>query len=89
MRLQIDALRSAPDCRLIAVEIPLLYENNLESMVDAVLVASCSEVSQARRLLERQPWLDEAGALSQIRSQLPLSEKAGRAEYVISTDQRC
>ncbi len=86
MRLQIDALRSAPDCRLIAVEIPLLYENNLESMVDAVLVASCSEVTQARRLLERQPWLDEAGALSQIRSQLPLSEKAGRAEYVISTD---
>ena len=87
MRLQIDALRSELNCLLIAVEIPLLYENNLESMVNAVLVATCSESTQAHRLLERQPWLDEGAALSQIRSQMPLSKKAGRAEYVVSTDQ--
>ena len=86
MQLRIDALRSAPECRLIAVEIPLLYENKLESMVDTVLVASCSEETQAIRLRERQPWLNETSALKQIRSQMPLSEKAGRAEYVISTD---
>lgn len=82
---QIDQAKRNPDCRLIAVEIPLLFENGLESLVDKILVASCSESAQVERLRERQPWLEEAEALRQIRSQIPIHEKVDRADYVIDT----
>ena len=85
MRAQIEDYR-ASGSEVIVAEIPLLYENNLAGLVDAVLVAVCSEAAQVQRLQARQPWLSAGDALLQVRSQLPLQEKAARADYVISTE---
>jgi dephospho-CoA kinase len=87
MTSQIEAFRNDPSCLLIAAEIPLLYENGLEGMVDRVLVAKCPENIQVRRLRDRQPWLSEEDALRQIRAQMPLEEKVARADEVIETDR--
>ena len=79
------ALRS-PSVPLVVAEIPLLFENGLRSTVDRALVARCSEATQLGRLRTRQPWLTEVEALRQIRSQLPMDEKARLADFVIDTD---
>lgn len=68
-----------------AVEIPLLYEGGWETVLDGVLVVTCAEATQLRRLRARV-GIDEAEAQRQIDAQWPLSEKAARADFIISTD---
>ncbi len=87
MQAGIDTLRQYGACPLIAVEIPLLYENGLQSMVDAVVVAVCPEAVQVDRLMCRSSSRSEADALRQVRSQMPTSEKAARADYIVDTDR--
>jgi dephospho-CoA kinase len=84
---EIEAARRDPDCRLIAAEIPLLYENNLRSSVDAVLAVVCSEEEQAARLMARHPMLGANDALHQIRAQIPTEEKARLSDFVIVTSR--
>ncbi len=81
----ISMAKSEPGCPLIAVEIPLLYENGLEQTVDFVLVTSCPETMQVERLLSRRPELTFDEALKQIRSQIPIAAKTSRADFVIDT----
>lgn len=84
---QVNAARADNACRLVAVEIPLLYENRLETTVDRVLVAMCPEAEQVRRLIGRHPALTEADALRQIHAQMPINQKAGMADFTIDTDR--
>lgn len=72
---------------LVAVEIPLLYENHLEGFVDHVLVVTCSDETQIRRILSRNASLGVVDARRRIDAQFPLPEKAARADYVIDSDR--
>ncbi len=68
-----------------AVEIPLLYEGGWETALNGVVIVTCAEATQIARLRVRQ-GIDEAEARRQIAAQWPLSEKAARADFLISTD---
>lgn len=70
---------------LVVAEIPLLFENRLEWMVDRIIVAACTEQEQVRRLVARKPGLAPEQALAQIRSQMPIAEKLAGADDVIDT----
>lgn len=68
--------------RLIAAEVPLLYEAGLESLFDAVLVVWVPRSLQRQRLMSRG-GLTGPEALRRINAQIPLSQKRSKADYVI------
>ena len=76
--------RSAP-CPYILMDIPLLFENKLMSMVDRILVITCSEDTQLKRLMMRD-HSSEAAARQIMAKQIPPSVKAAQADDVLSTE---
>ena len=66
-------------------DIPLLYETGRERDFDAVVVVAARPETQVRRVLERD-HLTEAEARQRLAAQLPIDEKARRADYVIRTE---
>jgi dephospho-CoA kinase len=67
---------------LVAVDIPLLFENAREAMFEGVLLVYAPPEVQLRRLRERN-GLDEAAALQRLAAQLPIDEKRDRATWII------
>jgi dephospho-CoA kinase len=67
---------------LLAVDIPLLYEAKLESLVDKVLVVWSKEADQVSRLVKRNRFTRDE-ARQRIRAQMPLSRKRKKADYVL------
>jgi dephospho-CoA kinase len=62
--------------------IPLLFEANLENLVNQIWVVSCSPQQQQQRLIERNNLTLEQAA-ARINSQLPIAEKIARADVVL------
>lgn len=67
---------------IILADIPLLIEQNLQYIFHKVILVYIPEEIQLERLMERDKITKEQ-ALSIIRSQLPIDEKVGYADYVI------
>ncbi len=68
-----------------ALEIPLLFEAGLESLVDCIVVVACREETQIARLRARL-GIDEVEARRQVAAQWPLPEKIARADRCLTTD---
>jgi dephospho-CoA kinase len=75
---------SAASPAVAIADIPLLYETGRERDFDAVVVAHCERDQQLARLMERS-GLTEVEAQRRIESQIPVAEKATRADFVIDT----
>jgi len=71
-------------CFFAIADIPLLFETGHERDFDKVVVAACRDDQQLARLMARD-GLDEADARQRLAAQLPLADKAARADYVIDT----
>ncbi|MFI5285643.1 MAG: dephospho-CoA kinase [Candidatus Dormibacteria bacterium] len=67
---------------LVAVDIPLLFENEREAMFEGVLLVYAPREVQIRRLRERN-GLDETAALQRLEAQLPIDEKRRKATWII------
>jgi len=67
---------------LLIVDIPLLYENDRASTVEAVIVVWVDLKTQLRRLNERD-GLTADEARQRIAAQMPLDEKRARADLVV------
>jgi dephospho-CoA kinase len=67
---------------LVAVDVPLLFENEREAMFEGVLLVYAPREVQLRRLHERN-GLDEAAALQRLAAQLPIDDKRDRATWII------
>jgi dephospho-CoA kinase len=80
---QFDRLDPATHPFAIA-DIPLLYEVGRDRDFDTVIVVACQPETQLRRIMER--GISEAEARQRLAAQLPIEEKARRADYVIRTD---
>ncbi|HIU15678.1 MAG TPA: dephospho-CoA kinase [Candidatus Ventricola intestinavium] len=70
---------------LVFGDIPLLYECGLDAHVDRVWVVCASPQAQLSRLMARD-GLTRAQAQQRIAAQMPLEEKARRADACITTD---
>ncbi|MFT8870832.1 MAG: dephospho-CoA kinase [Sporolactobacillus sp.] len=66
----------------VFLDVPLLYESNMVSMCDRVIVVYTPADLQLRRLKARSPH-DADQAEARIAAQLPISEKCRRATAVI------
>ncbi len=74
---------SDPDSDWV-IEVPLLFEKNLQNRVDFTVCVFCHQDLQVERL-ERK-GIVRTQALARINQQLPLSEKAQRADHVLLND---
>jgi dephospho-CoA kinase len=91
MRAVIDAAREDSKLGLVLYEVPLLFEGGLETWFDGVIAVTVAPETQIARLQARQhergqPLLTPAEIEKRLATQLPLAEKARRADYVITTD---
>ena len=66
------------------VEVPLLFEKNLENWFDFIVCVACSPAQQLARLEQR--GLPHALAEQRISKQLPLARKIELADFVLWND---
>ncbi|MFH0794753.1 MAG: dephospho-CoA kinase [bacterium] len=71
--------RSAP---LVVLNVPLLLENKMDSLVDHVVVVVIEEPQRMERLLKRS-GISKEEVVSRLATQIPQSEKVRRAHHVI------
>jgi dephospho-CoA kinase len=67
---------------IVVQAIPLLFEANLTDQVTEIWVVTCTPDQQRQRLMERNQLSPEQ-AEARIHSQMPLAEKAARANVVL------
>jgi dephospho-CoA kinase len=70
---------------LAIADIPLLFEGGRDHDFDRIVVVACEPATQLRRLMTRDGISEDAARL-RVTAQLPIEEKASRADYVIRTD---
>jgi dephospho-CoA kinase len=79
------AARAAEGHALVFYDVPLLYEAHLEAMVELVVVVWAPRAVQLGRLAARD-GLSPAAAEARLAAQLPLDEKAARADVVVANE---
>lgn len=67
---------------LVFYDVPLLYEAGLSEALDSVVVVFTPRTVQMERL-RRRDGLPEEQALGRLSAQLPIDEKAARADFVV------
>ncbi len=70
--------------RPVIVEIPLLFEKNLENAFDFIVCIETSLGTQLSRMKQR--GMSREMAMRRIARQLPMEEKVRRAHYVVSNN---
>jgi dephospho-CoA kinase len=73
--------RQTPD-RLVVVDVPLLYESQLESYFEQIMVVYVPRDEQLKRLMQRDK-LSEEEAERRLAAQMDIEEKKSRADIVI------
>jgi dephospho-CoA kinase len=68
--------------KVVVLDAPLLFETGLDKFVDEVWVVMVDHQTQVKRLMERDRLMEQ-DAKHRIRLQIPLEEKASRADRVI------
>jgi dephospho-CoA kinase len=85
LREQIALWRASDEAPAAAAEIPLLFEANLERLVDRIVVVTCSRSDQISRMLARGRFSEEE-VHRQLAAQWPLAKKEARADFLITSD---
>jgi dephospho-CoA kinase len=81
MRLTRAAAKSDPHA-VVIYDVPLLFEAGIDACADKIIVVTADRETQIARLRKRN-GLSRAKALRRIKSQMPLSRKVARADYVL------
>lgn len=66
-------------------DVPLLYEKDMASLFDRVVVVACSEKTQLARLIARDGFSPDEAA-RRVAAQIPIGLKADRADDVIPNE---
>lgn len=73
------------DVPCVVLDIPLLFENKLEYLVNKIIVVYVNEQVQLERLMARDKSTKE-DALSRIKSQISIEKKKDKADAVINNN---
>ena len=79
---QANEYKEVDPASIVIVDLPLLFEVDMDSLFDYVLVVWIDEETQLERLMKRD-GLDREKAIERIKAQMALDEKAKRADMVI------
>lgn len=72
--------------QICIVDVPLLFEAELEKMMDRIIVVYIEQDKQIDRLMTRNN-LNREDALNRIKAQMPVKEKISRSDYVIDNNK--
>ena len=67
---------------LVVISVPLLFEADFDKICDKTIVAYVDREIQIARLMQRDQ-IDKSYAETKIDSQMPLTEKRAKADYII------
>lgn len=81
-RERMEAFEREDSSRLVAVDIPLLYESGQEEMFERILVVYAPREVQLERLIKRS-GLTKEQAEARLDSQMDIEVKKAKADYVI------
>lgn len=90
-RIRAELLRRLKQCdaegaQTVVLDVPLLFECNLQNLADVIICCDAPRAVQLARLRERD-GMDEEEALRRIESQMSSSERTRRSHYVLDTDR--
>ncbi len=71
--------------KVIIVDIPLLFESNLEYLADKILLVACEKKIQIERVMKRDNVTEE-NAKNIIKKQLSLDVKRKKSDYIIENN---
>lgn len=80
----IKEYRLANPQTVLVLDVPLLLEAGMDSMVDEVWVVAVDQETQLKRVMERDK-LSRDMAQKRIKAQMPLADKLKRADRIINT----
>ena len=82
---RLEAQLEADGARAVAQDIPLLFENKLETLFDAVILVDAPLETRVARVMQRDGATREA-VLARDAAQMPSSEKRSRADFILEND---
>lgn len=82
MRHTLQVIKSTTPDRVVVIEVPLLYETHMEKLFDEIWVIWVDNDTQIERLMVRD-GISREDAVKRIESQMPLDEKARRADVLV------
>ena len=71
----------------VMMESAILFEYDLVSYFDKIIVADAPEALRIKRILARNPHLTEADVRQRMSRQMPQEEKCSRADLVVCTGE--
>lgn len=80
------AMEESDGADIYFIEIPLLFEEKLESYFDQSWTVDCCEETQIKRVLKRSS-LSQEEVLDIIRCQMPRLERISKADVVINSER--
>jgi dephospho-CoA kinase len=80
----IEKLRKERVYKIFVSEAALTIEAGFARFFDKIIVVSCNQEVQIKRLMERDK-ISRKQALKKIKTQMPLEEKIKHADYIIDT----
>ena len=69
----------------VIVDVPLLFEINIEKEFDIILLVYASKETQIKRIMKRDNRTEEE-ALNMINSQMDLDLKSKKSDYILKND---
>jgi len=84
LKSKINRCRKSVSRRLVVVDAALIFEWGIESWFDSILVITANRANRIKRLMIT--GLTRREAENRIRSQIPQSKKAVRADFVIENN---
>ncbi|GGJ23221.1 dephospho-CoA kinase [Deinococcus roseus] len=85
VRSRMRELEEALQADLVVQDIPLLFESNLDALMDATIVVDAPLEERIARVMARD-GLSREQVLSRDNSQMPAAEKRQKATYVVFND---
>ena len=70
---------------IVVLDIPLLFESHLTSLVEKIILVYVDEEVQLERLMKRNQFSKQE-ATARIQSQMPLIEKKNLSDFIIDNN---
>lgn len=86
-KMLMDSIESerAKKTEILILDIPLLFENNMQMWIRPVILVYVNPEKQIERLMKREN-ISESEAINIIKNQMPLDEKKKLADFIIDNN---
>ena len=72
--------------RMCVLDVPLLFEGNLDSICGVTVSVICTQELQLERLMTRNPELSEEDAKNRLKSQMSTEERMARSDFILQNN---